>query len=175
MRSRGRTWRLCAIKRHWGAGRSSRSSAYSRTGWGMTSRADHLQSATHDLRICSHTAAEAWHGCLMHSSRQLMARCHGLPSRATKIASPQRGRVQRACVGSCDSSYSVPMKSGGQNGREIASVTSGGSFRNQRQPRWQASCSRWHGATEYGPPCDDLCSWATHPSKSAVQLSMHVP
>jgi hypothetical protein len=56
------------------SGRSSRSSAYSRKGRGMTSRADHLQSATHDLRICSHTAAEAWHGCLMHSSRQLMAR-----------------------------------------------------------------------------------------------------
>lgn len=34
----------------------------------------HLQSATHDLRIRSHTAPEVWHVCLMHSSRQLMAR-----------------------------------------------------------------------------------------------------
>jgi hypothetical protein len=36
-------------------------------------RADHRQSARHDLRDCRHTAGDAWHGRLSHCSRQLIA------------------------------------------------------------------------------------------------------
>jgi hypothetical protein len=45
-----------------------------RTGSARATRAYSLHSARHDSRICRHTAGDAWHGCLSHRSRQLIAR-----------------------------------------------------------------------------------------------------